>query len=277
MTGAYAKHIGLVGALAVALGVSGAMGTMPGVAWADESPSGASSSSTSSESNSTSPPSTSEPSSTPASSDSSSDLSHDESVGHPRKPSGSGSSELVIADESGVIVRNSGGSHTSRSDDPTIAPDDDSVARDREDTPSASEIDGQPALQDEALKPAKPRNPRHTSSEPSATDDDDAAEKDSGTVRDRSPAATGDLSAATGEDASGIRLQPSADTTKPQLVPATGHQSTDSTSQLLDATPAVSPARVSIAPQPIAGLIRVALAPFLDSGPLWFAEVLLYF
>ena len=149
MTGAYAKHIGRVGALAVALGVSGAMGTMPGVAWADESPSGASSSSTSSESNSTSPPSTSEPSSTPASSDSSSDLSHDESVGHPRKPNGSGSSELVIADESGVIVRNSGGSHTSRSDDPTIAPDDDSVARDREETPSASEIDGQPALQDD--------------------------------------------------------------------------------------------------------------------------------
>src|SRR5262249_33926606 len=49
-TNGYARHIGRVGALAVALGVGAAIAGVPGIAWADDSPpSGGSTSTTSSD------------------------------------------------------------------------------------------------------------------------------------------------------------------------------------------------------------------------------------
>ena len=121
---AYAKYIGRVGALAVALGIGGAIAIAPGMARADESSSAASSddSSTSAESAASSDDSStsaesaasSDDSSTSATSEHSTDDESGASLSQPGAPSSS--SRIVTIDESGVIVRSSGGAHTSDTD-----------------------------------------------------------------------------------------------------------------------------------------------------------------
>ena len=124
----YARYVGRIGALAVALGISGAMATTPAVAWADES--STSDSSSSSESNHES--SSADPSSTPGSSSGSnhasisSDRSTAESGGGARaKDTSKSLSEKIKAARSGVIVRSSGGAHTSSGNDASPGADGD--------------------------------------------------------------------------------------------------------------------------------------------------------
>ena len=140
----YSKYIGRVGALAVALGIGGAIATAPGVAWADEpsasSASDASSRSTASSSasdeSSTSTSSASNSPSTRPTSTTPSEHSSDDDTGGPVSQSGASisSSEIVTNDESGVIVRSSGGSHTSGIDNQTVrgSQDDEAAAPDLE-------------------------------------------------------------------------------------------------------------------------------------------------
>jgi glucose/arabinose dehydrogenase len=197
MTTAYAKYIGRVGALAVALGVSGAVATTPGVAWADESSSSASSSSTASESNPTSSSSVSasDPSSTstspgsspssigPTSTTSSEPATDESGVGADAPVASASSSETVSTDGPAVIVRSSGGAHTSGTDDAPAAVDNRLVDGSQEDAavaeveqpaaPAAvdnelvdgSQVDAavaeveQPAAADEVTPQAPPKTP----------------------------------------------------------------------------------------------------------------------
>src|SRR5262245_44091925 len=93
----YTRYIGRIGALAVALGISGAVATTPAVAWADEPSTPDSSSSSPSESNPASG------SAGPAGSGGSSSA----------KGTSKSLSETLKTARSGVIVRSSGGAHTS--------------------------------------------------------------------------------------------------------------------------------------------------------------------
>lgn len=125
-----AKHIGRVGALAVALGVGAAVATIPGVAWADDLT--ASESPTSASSEATAPSSPASPPDKSAASEPASPTSPDP-AGHDAEESGdvtgaSSSSEAVTIHESGVIVRSSGGAHTSGAGDVNAIADEDTTA-----------------------------------------------------------------------------------------------------------------------------------------------------
>ena len=160
----YSKYIGRVGALAVALGIGGAIATAPGVAWADEPSSssasdesagstaassasdesaGSTASSSASDESSASTSSASNSSSTRPTSTTPSEQSSDDDTGGPVSQSGASisSSEIVTNDESGVIVRSSGGSHTSGIDNQTVrgSQDDEAAAPDLEQPTSPEE------------------------------------------------------------------------------------------------------------------------------------------
>lgn len=135
-SGAYARHIGRVGALAVALGVGAAIATVPGVAWADESSASTGAVSSEATALSSSAPQPEETAAIePAPSTSAESSGHD--VQGPGDVSGEtpSSSEEVTVHESGVIVRSSGGAHTSGTDEVTeVADDDTTVLRPRHDS-----------------------------------------------------------------------------------------------------------------------------------------------
>jgi glucose/arabinose dehydrogenase len=142
----YEKYVGRVGALAVAFGVTGAVVTSPGVAWADDAPSSVDSSSeapgaddeTSGSSGTQLPTTLTTSGSTAPSTDPmptvSSTATPAQTGGAPAAPIGS---ETVTIQDGGVIVRSSGGAHTSDTDD---AADDEAKLITQQETKAAPDI-----------------------------------------------------------------------------------------------------------------------------------------
>ena len=293
MRSAYARYIGRVGALAVALGVSGAVATTPGVAWADESPSAASSSSAASESNPSSP-SASDPSSTPRSSGStassrrttsttSSDGSTDESEGGTDSSDASASSsETVTTHESGVIVRSSGGALTSGGDDAAPATEDREPAGSGEDETTAPAELPEPVEVETLTAEAPPETPQtappaaHKPTIVPAQNDSHPPQ-----VASRRAAPTPAASIEVGATAGQMR---SPDDTAPaqlRTALATADPAADWTNQVFGATLTAPPPPASSVPEPTAPLMAVpstfigvaanllnaALAPILAPGP----------
>jgi glucose/arabinose dehydrogenase len=152
----YAKYVGRVGALAVALGVAGAVVTHPGVAWADDTPSstdsGSEAPSSGTEAPDTDPASPSSgtqqasnsPSTLPSTDHTPTTSATDpsgESDGGPAAPTGS---ETVTTHDGGVIVRSSGGAHTSDADTTDGDPADDEATDEAPETTSTGS-DEQPS------------------------------------------------------------------------------------------------------------------------------------
>ena len=111
----YAKHIGRVGALAVALGVGAAVVALPGVAWADDPTGSSPPTSTSSEANA-SPSTSTVDSSTPREAAQANSAGSTDPNSTNDKPGASATATETVTSD-GVIVRSSGGAHTSNVDD----------------------------------------------------------------------------------------------------------------------------------------------------------------
>jgi glucose/arabinose dehydrogenase len=168
-TSRHARYVGRVGALAVALGIGGALVTTPGVAWADDSPSAASS-----EAGPSSSPSGSEPDekTTPTSSSSSSNSKGSPTDPTPQNPgsnesadetsapgaaggheSQSPTSQTVTSEDSTVTYGSSGGAHTSGDADelPESTPSDSEPADEESESGGVTNVDA-----DEDLVDAEP-------------------------------------------------------------------------------------------------------------------------
>ena len=287
---AYAKYIGRVGALAVALGVSGAVATTPGVAWADDSSSG-SSSSTASESDPTASTSTSDESSTSTSSASnssstgttsttSSEHSTDDESGGRSAESGASasSSEAVSTDESGVIVRSSGGAHTSGNNTAVPFKDDNrQVSGSQKHTAAAPDLK-QPATPQEEVTPQAPPETRVTAPPAAPTRRIAQAENHSDAKQVASPSA-GTPAAPTGIGAAGLQVRASASKAAGQLniATATAGQTDEWTDQPVAAKFTTPIPRASRAPEPesvpstfvsvVADLIGAGRAPGPTAPP----------
>ena len=143
--GGYSRHVGRIGALAVALGVGVLFG--PGVAWADDTAASTGIASDNTPTNATEPESvlgrgdSSSSGTESQSSSGSSDTSDDESEGP--EPSVSSPSQSETKLDAGVIVRSSGGAHKSDATD-TELPGDDASGSDSttDDDPPATDAGG---------------------------------------------------------------------------------------------------------------------------------------
>lgn len=171
----YARYICRVGALAVALGVTGAVAAPSGVAWADDSPSAT---------DDGSPPSdTGEASSPDTLSQVSSGFGPTSTAAGSRSTDGPGaeaeSPTLTPSDDSGVIVRSSGGAltstgHTSQSDmDPSVPGgdedplDDEAAGVAADETPPGPDVD-QPDLDASGAEPTVEADADQAGGEPTS-------------------------------------------------------------------------------------------------------------
>ena len=277
---AYAKYIGRVGALAVALGVSGAVATTPGVAWADESSSPAVSSPTASESEpkaSTQPSdelkieSSTRPTSTTSSKNSTDDESGDRFTksGAPASPS-----QTVTTDESGVIVRSSGGAGT----DATAPSADDNkpVGGSQEDTAPAPDLEQPTTPEEESTLQAPPETqaiaPPATPTRTIAPTEERSDTKQSDTKQVAPPAPPAQTIARAGDDSDQRQVAtPSAPAASTEmgaagLQVATAGETDEWTDQPVAAMFNAPPAPASSPPEQT-NLIDALLAPFQGPGP----------
>lgn len=151
-----ATFIGRVGALAVALGIGGAIATNPGIACADDAPpsAGAEQPSSASNSDATSTDAPQSPS-TPSSSDIGPPTGSADPTGSTPETAGS-ETERTLDD--GVVVRSSGGAHTSENDDTTPDIPEDDAAPD----PADPEEPTPPGTDDPITEDPSPRPPDAT-------------------------------------------------------------------------------------------------------------------